>query len=239
MYSLKKAGQIWGSLLPETLLQWNLTQSKIDQLVFFMQVAQEFILIFIVVDDLEFVSNSPKLMDYLKSRLYATFIVKLFGQLTTIIGWILSHSLNGISISQQHYTKTLLKKHGSQNANSPWAPFLLQEDLTSAQPYDQPLSRYEHARYRLLVGELLYLTVCTRQDIMFAVGALARKVHFPTERHVRLAQRILRYICGTRQYVVFYSRQNIADNPELVAFIDSDWTGDKVHENLRQDMLLR
>jgi ATP-binding cassette subfamily B (MDR/TAP) protein 1 len=54
--------------------------------------------------------------------------------------------------------------------------------------------------YRSLVGELLYLSVCTRPDIAFAVGMLSKFLDKAGEMHWAAAIRVLLYLKGTMTY---------------------------------------
>lgn len=87
MYGIKQAGEIWGSLLCEPLLNWGFTRSAVDPRIFFKVAGSEFIMLVIVVDDLTFTSNSVRLLDYFKQRLRGSSDVKLFGPLKSLVGW--------------------------------------------------------------------------------------------------------------------------------------------------------
>ena len=54
--------------------------------------------------------------------------------------------------------------------------------------------------YRSLVGELLYLSVCTRPDIAYAVGFLSKFLDKAGEAHWAAAIRVLAYLKGTSTY---------------------------------------
>jgi hypothetical protein len=60
-------------------------------------------------------------------------------------------------------------------------------------------------QYRSLVGALLYLTVNTRPDISYAVGALSRFINSPTTQHMKAAKNVLRYLYQNPGYGLFYS----------------------------------
>lgn len=223
MYGLKQAGNIWGSLLCGTLLNWNFTQSKVDQRVFFMQVGNMFFIVIIVVGDMSFVSNSLSLLEELKSKLKATFDIKLFGSLKTFIGWEVSLQDSGIKISQRRYTNELLRKYGLHQSNAAFTPLPAEGDFSPAHLHENSLSTSEHRNYRTVIGELLYLAVSTRPDISFSVSVLARQVHNPTARHFLQVKRILRYLSGTRDQVLFYPSTEARDT--VGAFVDADWAG--------------
>ncbi|XP_060202729.1 secreted RxLR effector protein 161-like [Lycium barbarum] len=86
---------------------------------------------------------------------------------------------------------------------------------------DEPGSPANETMYRGIIGSLLYLTV-SRPDIMFNVNFCARFQSSPKESHLKAAKRILRYLKGTPNLVLFYSS---GDNFYLVGYVDADYAG--------------
>eukprot|EP00253_Pinus_taeda_P035347 PITA_35347 len=72
-----------------------------------------------------------------------------------------------------------------------------------------------------LVGSLIYLTA-TRPDISFAVSYISRFMSAPKVDHWIAAKRVLRYVRGTSNYGLLYTRSS---DPILSGYTDSDWTG--------------
>ena len=79
---------------------------------------------------------------------------------------------------------------------------------------DQPL-------YQSVVGSLMYLATCTRPDIAYAVGMLARFSSKPNQSHWVAVKRVLRYLKGTVNYGLLYG-----DDSGVLAYSDADWVGD-------------
>ena len=59
--------------------------------------------------------------------------------------------------------------------------------------------------YKSIIGSLLYLTV-SRPNIAFSVGVCARYQAAPKESHLMAVKRIIRYINGTLEYGLWYSK---------------------------------
>ncbi|KAJ9515360.1 hypothetical protein QJQ45_006621 [Haematococcus lacustris] len=76
--------------------------------------------------------------------------------------------------------------------------------------------------YSALVGSLLYLTCCTRPDIAFAVGALARHMSAPTKQHWLAACSVLCYLKGTADQGLLFGGVS-----GLQGYSDADYAGDK------------
>ena len=62
--------------------------------------------------------------------------------------------------------------------------------------------------YLSAIGVLLYLAQCTRPDIAFLVNLLARFSSAPTRRHWNDVKHILRYLRGTTDLSLFYSKES-------------------------------
>ena len=63
--------------------------------------------------------------------------------------------------------------------------------------------------YRSIIGSLLYLTA-SRPNIAFSVGVCARYQAAPRESHLTAVKRIIRYINGTLDYGLWYSKDSNA-----------------------------
>ena len=75
--------------------------------------------------------------------------------------------------------------------------------------------------YRSIIGSLLYLTA-SKPDIAFNVGVCARYQANPKESHLTAVKRIIRYVNGTSNYGLWYSKDS---NACLVGYSDADWVG--------------
>ncbi|XP_074362407.1 secreted RxLR effector protein 161-like [Apium graveolens] len=78
------------------------------------------------------------------------------------------------------------------------------------------------SEFKSIVGGLWYL-VHTRPDISYAVGIVSRYMERPTVLHMNAVKRILRYIKGTLDFGLVYSRKS--GNHLLSGFSDSNFAG--------------
>ncbi|XP_068657896.1 secreted RxLR effector protein 161-like [Aristolochia californica] len=76
--------------------------------------------------------------------------------------------------------------------------------------------------YAFTVGSLMYVQVCTRPDIAFVVGMLARYQSNPGLDHWRAAKKVMRYLQGTKDYMLMYRWMH---NLEVIGYLDSDFAG--------------
>ncbi|XP_070013746.1 secreted RxLR effector protein 161-like [Nicotiana sylvestris] len=80
----------------------------------------------------------------------------------------------------------------------------------------------ESIPYSSIVGSLMYAQTCIRPDISFAVGMLGRYQSNPGIDHWKAAKKILRYLKGTKDYMLMYRRSK---HLEVVGYLDSDFAG--------------
>ena len=77
---------------------------------------------------------------------------------------------------------------------------------------NEKLSKYngkpkvDGTMYRNFFGSLIYLTH-TKPDIVNAVSIVSRFMSEPSKNHLTTAKRILRYIKGTKSYVIMYETE--------------------------------
>ncbi|XP_019153674.1 PREDICTED: uncharacterized protein LOC109150210 [Ipomoea nil] len=143
--------------------------------------------------------------------------MSMVGQLTYFLGLQVKQSAEGYFISQEKYAKNLIKKFELGSCKSPRTPISTSTKLSkdyAGQPVDSTL-------YRSLIGSLLYL-IASQPNIMYCVGMCARYQSAPKESHLIAAKRILKYVKGTVQYGLWYSKES---DICLVAFCDTDWAG--------------
>ena len=77
--------------------------------------------------------------------------------------------------------------------------------------------------YASAVGSLMYVMLCTRPDICYAVGIVSRYQSNPGRKHWEAVKHILKYLRRTRNYMLVYSGKDL--NP--IGYTDSDFQKDQ------------
>ena len=134
------------------------------------------------------------------------------------MGFEITHSTDGLYITQAKYASNLLSQAGLTNSKTVDTPVEFNTHLTPSG--GKPLSN--PSIYRRLVGSLVYLTV-TRPNISYDVHQVSQYLSAPWSTHYAIVLRILRYFKGTLFHGLFYSVQSPL---VLRAFSDDDWAGD-------------
>lgn len=121
---------------------------------------------------------------------------------------------------QSDYISYLLDEYDLLDCNSVDLP------LDASHPFGRDTDAHEDilnlpTRYRKIVGELLYLAVCTRADIAYAINSLAQHNSSPSPRYYATAKRLLRNLSGSINLRAQFGGARVDEG--LLAFCDADW----------------
>ena len=147
----------------------------------------------------------------------AVFEMSMVGELTYFFGLQVKQTDSGIYINQAKHARNLVKKFGLDNAAHARVPMAANAKLTN----DPSGESVDVTLYRNMIGCLLYLTA-SRLDIAFSVGVCSRFQSNPKVSHLNVVKRIIKYVDGTCDYGLFYSKES---NLSLAGFSDFDWAG--------------
>lgn len=123
-----------------------------------------------------------------------------------------------IELKQTGYAKKVLEKAGMAECNPTKFPMDPKERITK----DEDGIPVDTTQFKSMVGGLRYL-VHTRPDIAYSVGIVSRFMERPTKMHLNVVKRILRYIQGTLEYGLIYTKDG--GNNILTGYSDSDLAG--------------
>jgi len=191
-----------------------------EQTLFIKKGANQTILIVsIYVDDLIYTGNDVGMMTNFKKCMMRAFDMTDLGKMRFFLGIKVLQKPEGIFLCQQKYANDVMKRFAmfeSKPMKSPIVPGNKVNKDTNGVMVDD-------THFKQIVGSLMYLNT-TRPNIMFSVSLISRYMSKPTELHLQVAKRILRYLKGTASYGILY-RKGREEN--LLAFTDSDYAGDE------------
>ena len=175
-------------------------------------------------------ANKKKELDQFVKRVQLRFLVRILGEPTKFLGMELTYMREqGICcVSQQLYVEKLarvfLKEQDTQYPAYPTTPM-------EVNAFDRPrLEKAEEEQnfegpYRSIVGGLLYVSVCTRMDIGFALSILTQNLANPKPTHFQMAKRVLFYLVGTKSFGLVLGGEKLTT---LIAFSDASFANDKI-----------
>jgi hypothetical protein len=115
-----------------------------------------------------------------------------------------------------------ISEHVQSGGSLPLATMLPPHTRLSKDDCDPSPERAFHLRYGGIVGSLGYLVNTTRPDLAFAYSELSKYVQRPGKAHMAAAEHTLRYLRGTFDNSLRFSRDcPIVDTPW--GWVDSDW----------------
>ena len=178
-YGLKQASRERYLKLKGQLEELGFKRSNADHGVFTKIIDGKLFLIAIYVDDfLLFLSNIGtvnKRHFEMKDLEEASWILQMkIERLDMRLG------VRTLSISQEQYILAILKWHRMTNSNPVKAPMIANLQLPSLIEAEINIMEYQKC-----TGSLMYLMVCTRPDIAYAVGVLLCHVACPGNVHMQ------------------------------------------------------
>jgi hypothetical protein len=145
----------------------------------------------------------------------------------SVLAYKLNVFPNGILVHQSTYTEKVLKHFYMEKAHPLSTPMVVRSLDVKKDPFrpredDEEILGPE-VPYLSAIGALMYLANCTRPDIAFSVNLLARYSSAPTRRHWNGVKHVLRYLRGTTDMRLFYSK---GSNSQLVGYADAGFLSD-------------
>ena len=139
----------------------------------------------------------------------------------------IEHFPTGILVHQSAYTKKILKRFYMNEAHSLTSPMvvrLLDVKNDQFRPCEKGEELLGHeVSYLSAISALMYLATCTRPNITFPVNLLARYSPALTRRHWNGIKHILRYLIGTSDMGLFYSKES---KKQMLGYADAGYLSD-------------
>mmetsp|Transcript_17870 Transcript_17870/g.26381 ORF Transcript_17870/g.26381 Transcript_17870/m.26381 type:complete len:511 (+) Transcript_17870:541-2073(+) len=227
IYGLKQASRLFHHMLSQYLTSVGFTQCVSDTCVYYYQNGDDFAIACIYVDDIFLAASNIDLISQFSNVLHEKFNTNDLGQVDWFLGIRIytSSDRHTIQLSQSQYVHNILDSlpiiDDLNTSPIPMAPTAVLSKSMSPQCDDDKLFM-ETVPYRRVVGQLMYLMVCTRPDIAFAVCTVARFLSNPGRQHWNAVLNILKYLKGTPDLRITYKRQG--DGPPAISgFCDANW----------------
>jgi len=223
LYGLKQAPRMWNAKIHSFLVDnLGFFSSPHEPCVYIKR--QHGIVVMIIllyVDDILIAGMSRINMDKVKAEFKARFKMKDLGPASEFLGIeiIRDRNLGQIIMKQSAYANKILERFSMSNCKPTTTPMVtdaskILDSVSNPLPASTP--------YRSAIGSLMYLMICTRPDIAYAVGKLSRYCENPTQAHWSAVKRIFRYIKGTQNSGLTLRLSGMFD---LVGYCDADWGG--------------
>jgi hypothetical protein len=202
LYGLKQAPWTWFQCFASVVTTTGFSISAHDLPLFVHVSPRGSTLLLLYMDDMIITGDDPEYIAFVKTRLSDQFLVSNLGLLRYFLGIEIS-TLEGFFLSQEKYIQDLLDRASLTDHWTAETPMELNVHLvaTDGEPLEDP-TRYHH-----IVESLVYIGV-TRPDISYSIHILSQFVSAPTQIHYSHLLHVLRYLCGTISYHLFFPRSS-------------------------------
>ncbi|CAI7855975.1 unnamed protein product [Closterium sp. NIES-54] len=229
---------LWHDTLRTTLAALGFTLSTADPSLFLRtdtSLPPFYILVY--VDDLVFATADTEALALVKSELQKRHTCTDLGELHSYLGLQITRdrARRTITLTQSHMVQQVLQRFGFTWSSAQATPLATGHSL-SAPPSDESVE--PSGPYPELVGCLMYLMTCTRPDLAYPLGLLARYVAPGRHRkvHMDAAKRVLRYLCSTSGMgLVLGGRGDVV----LTGHSDGSWVDDQATQRSSQGYTFR
>lgn len=215
LYGLKQSPRCWNQVLDDHLQSLGFVSSGVDQCVYVRNDKNVKTILAVYVDDIVILSDTQQSMTEIKESLSSRFLMKDLGQLHFCLGISTEFTETSLKLHQKHYIQQILEKYGMSECKPVATPMATDVQLVK-EDGSKPVERI---LYQSIVGSLLYASTATRPDIAYAVGMLSKFNSSPTETHLTAAKRVLRYLKGTPDLGITFTKSN----KRPVCYSDANW----------------
>lgn len=221
IYGLKQAAKSWYEKINGVLVK-KLKFKKLssEPCVYVYHHKGGYIIIALYVDDIMLFSSRSLVnkKEEIKNNLKEEFKMKDMGQASHILGMRITRNENKITLDQAGYTRKILERFHMSECNPAPTPMETGLKLKKSENKNCKLD------YRNLIGCLMYLSVCSRPDISFAVSYLSQFNDCFSEEHWKAAKRVVRYLKGTVEYGLTFEKGDM----QITGYADADWAANEV-----------
>lgn len=178
-------------------------QSEFEPCVYIRKDGKKIVIIAVYVDDFFIFFNDKIQVKKLKCILNDNFCTKDLSQVTECLSMKVTITKDYIKLDQKGYCERLLQKFGMMDCVSVKTPMECGLILSKKTEFAKDIP------YQQAVGGLLYLSLCTRPDIAFAVNYLSQFNNCYGKEHWNAVLRIFRYLKGSMDYGIVYSKSDM------------------------------
>jgi hypothetical protein len=229
LYGLKQSPRQWYKRFDSYMIQIGYTRCEYDCCVY-VRILEDgsYIFLLLYVDDMLIAAKSMCEVNRLKSLLHKEFEMKDLGAAKKILGMEI-HKDRGarkLWLSQKNYIRKVLEKFSMLDAKPVSTPLANHFRLSGSQcpKNEEEIENMSKVLYASAVGCLMYAMVCIRPDLAHAVSTVSRYMTNPGREHWNAVKWIFRYLKGTAEHGILFSRQPGTNS--VVGYVDADYAGE-------------
>jgi len=236
LYGLKQAPRIWQETLLTSLQGLGFTQATMDPSLYILKLDGEVVFLVDFVDDMLIISRSDPPIEWVTAELRKQYDITDMGEAQKYIGLYILRDVSAgeMWVHLAPYIRESGERFGIKADSFPDTPlpsdFVLfhpweeagEESLADSKGKDDPLlTTKEEQRYRSIVGTLNYVAHSVRLDVAYAANQLSHAQSAPRKRHLAAAERCIKYLLGTADLCLHFSKRS---GVFLECFVDANYS---------------
>jgi hypothetical protein len=219
LYGLRQAPRAWNAKLDTSLHEIGFTKRKCEHGLYMRDAETSRLVVGVYVDDLLITGELLTEVEEFNGEMKKLFRMSNLGPLSYYLGIEVKQGRRGIELRQSAYANKLLDKVDMGRCNTCATPMEVRPKLSK----NGTSPTVDATLYRSLIGSLRYL-LHTRPELSFGVRYLSHFMEKPRLEHMAGMKQVLRYIQGTNDHGLFYTKDG--GKLTLLGFSDSDMAGD-------------
>ena len=182
------------------------------------------VLLAVHVDDILLTGPNKQAMMQVVKQMSKAYKLKVDNTPTWLLKMRLQQTSKKIKLDQSAFAQAIVQRFNAeeQRKGTSRLPLPAGSFIEPPNEEDELLNEQQARTFRALVGSLNYLATHTRPDLAFATQQLARQMAKPCARGMQHAFGVLRYLAGTTEYGLVYTR----NCTKLVGHSDASYAGD-------------
>ena len=226
LYGLKEAPRAFHNTLKPILQRYGLQQCPGEQCLWSGWDGEKPVYMVVQVDDFLVCSSREWFKAWIAYMRTSGIEIKDMGLASRFISIEVEQSadLGTVFLHQAPYAKAIVDGCKLDHIGEKATPLNIPKLTPEA---SMECTKEQHAEYRRVLGEVMYLQTMTRPDLAQACSFLSQFLECPLQWHYMELQRLVRYIRGTLGRGLVYGGPHRPPAGlklgELVCFVDSSW----------------
>ncbi|WCJ31679.1 Retrovirus-related Pol polyprotein from transposon TNT 1-94 [Euphorbia peplus] len=211
IYGLKQASRSWNKRFDEAVKGYGFEQNYDEPCVYKKNSGSTVVFLILYVDDILLMGNDVPALQQVKVWLSSVFSMKDLGEASYILGIMIYRDRPNrmIGLSQSTYLDKVLRRFSMENSKRGNLPMVVCKREHQLSKKMCPVTEEDRMKmagkpYANAIGSIMYVMLCTRPDVAFALSMTSRFQANPGERHWTAVKNILKYLRRTKEMFLVY-----------------------------------
>ena len=226
---MKHASRSWNLHFDESVKGFGFFKNEDEPCVYKKIRGSAIVFLVLYVDDILLIGNDIPTLQNVKSWLGKCFSMKDLGETAYILGIKIyrDRSKRLIGLSQSAYIDKVRKRFSMQDSKRGYLPMSHGITLSKSQCPNTKDEREQMSKipYASVIGSIMYVMLCTKPDVSYALSITSRYQSDPGESHWTNVKNILKYMRRSKDMFLVYG--GLEDDLVINGYTDASFQSDK------------